>query len=72
LSGVSLEGSELMFPDLVQLICAYCHTRSPEPSTTQPLTKSWRPSPIWALSSGAPPSTSRLSRARLEAQCCPS
>lgn len=27
LSGVSLEGSELMFPDLVQLICAYCHTR---------------------------------------------
>ncbi|XP_024644824.2 ras and Rab interactor 1 isoform X2 [Macaca nemestrina] len=25
--GVSLEGSELMFPDLVQLICAYCHTR---------------------------------------------
>lgn len=27
LSGVSLEGSELVFPDLVQLICAYCHTR---------------------------------------------
>nr|XP_027800106.2 ras and Rab interactor 1 [Marmota flaviventris] len=25
--GVSLEGSDLMFPDLVQLICAYCHTR---------------------------------------------
>nr|XP_006980826.1 ras and Rab interactor 1 [Peromyscus maniculatus bairdii] len=25
--GVSLEGSELMFQDLVQLICAYCHTR---------------------------------------------
>ncbi|XP_010634200.1 ras and Rab interactor 1 isoform X2 [Fukomys damarensis] len=25
--GVSLEGSELMFSDLVQLICAYCHTR---------------------------------------------
>ncbi|XP_031789771.1 ras and Rab interactor 1 isoform X2 [Piliocolobus tephrosceles] len=25
--GVSLEGSELRFPDLVQLICAYCHTR---------------------------------------------
>ncbi|XP_037597501.1 ras and Rab interactor 1 isoform X2 [Cebus imitator] len=25
--GISLEGSELMFPDLVQLICAYCHTR---------------------------------------------
>ncbi|XP_044115675.1 ras and Rab interactor 1 [Neovison vison] len=25
--GVSLEGSELMFPDLVQLICAYCHSR---------------------------------------------
>ncbi|XP_036115107.1 ras and Rab interactor 1 isoform X2 [Molossus molossus] len=25
--GVSLEGSELVFPDLVQLICAYCHTR---------------------------------------------
>ncbi|XP_025735177.1 ras and Rab interactor 1 isoform X1 [Callorhinus ursinus] len=25
--GVSLEGSELMFPDLIQLICAYCHTR---------------------------------------------
>ncbi|XP_025771194.1 ras and Rab interactor 1 [Puma concolor] len=25
--GVSLEGSELTFPDLVQLICAYCHTR---------------------------------------------
>ncbi|XP_070930332.1 ras and Rab interactor 1 isoform X4 [Macaca nemestrina] len=47
--GVSLEGSELMFPDLVQLICAYCHTRSPEPSTVQPPTKSWRPSPIWAL-----------------------
>lgn len=27
LSGISLEGSELIFPDLVQLICAYCHTR---------------------------------------------
>lgn len=27
LSGVSLEGSELVFPDLVQLICSYCHTR---------------------------------------------
>lgn len=26
-SGVSLEGSELVFLDLVQLICAYCHTR---------------------------------------------
>lgn len=26
-SGVWLEGSELVFPDLVQLICAYCHTR---------------------------------------------
>jgi hypothetical protein len=26
-SGISLEGSELMFPDLVQLICSYCHTR---------------------------------------------
>ncbi|XP_036057528.1 ras and Rab interactor 1 isoform X2 [Onychomys torridus] len=26
--GVSLEGSELMFQDLVQLICAYCHTRA--------------------------------------------
>ncbi|XP_064221516.1 ras and Rab interactor 1 isoform X2 [Aotus nancymaae] len=25
--GIALEGSELMFPDLVQLICAYCHTR---------------------------------------------
>uniref|UniRef100_A0A8D2CPE7 Ras and Rab interactor 1 n=1 Tax=Sciurus vulgaris TaxID=55149 RepID=A0A8D2CPE7_SCIVU len=25
--GVSLEGSALMFPDLVQLICAYCHTQ---------------------------------------------
>lgn len=25
--GVSLEGSELIFPDLVQLICTYCHTR---------------------------------------------
>ncbi|KAL1789181.1 ras and Rab interactor 1 [Sigmodon hispidus] len=25
--GVSLEGSELMFQDLVQLICAYCHSR---------------------------------------------
>ncbi|XP_053417578.1 ras and Rab interactor 1 isoform X2 [Nycticebus coucang] len=25
--GISLEGSELVFPDLVQLICAYCHTR---------------------------------------------
>ncbi|XP_045711428.1 ras and Rab interactor 1 isoform X1 [Phyllostomus hastatus] len=25
--GVSLEGSELVFPDLVQLICAYCHSR---------------------------------------------
>ncbi|XP_068410468.1 ras and Rab interactor 1 isoform X3 [Eschrichtius robustus] len=25
--GVSLEGSELVFLDLVQLICAYCHTR---------------------------------------------
>ncbi|KAM5225212.1 ras and Rab interactor 1 isoform 2-T2 [Hipposideros larvatus] len=25
--GVSLEGSELVFPDLVQLICSYCHTR---------------------------------------------
>ncbi|XP_037694900.1 ras and Rab interactor 1 isoform X2 [Choloepus didactylus] len=25
--GVSLEGSELMFPDLVQLICGYCHTQ---------------------------------------------
>lgn len=25
--GISLEGSELTFPDLVQLICAYCHTR---------------------------------------------
>ncbi|KAM6157850.1 ras and Rab interactor 1 [Rhynchocyon petersi] len=25
--GVSLEGSELEFPDLVSLICAYCHTR---------------------------------------------
>lgn len=22
-----MEGSELIFPDLVQLICAYCHTR---------------------------------------------
>ncbi|XP_020020330.2 ras and Rab interactor 1 isoform X2 [Castor canadensis] len=27
LAGISLEGSELMFPDLVQLICSYCHTR---------------------------------------------
>lgn len=27
LSGVSLEGSELTFQDLIQLICAYCHTR---------------------------------------------
>ncbi|XP_051001823.1 ras and Rab interactor 1 [Acomys russatus] len=26
-SGISLEGSELMFQDLAQLICAYCHTR---------------------------------------------
>ncbi|KAF6105953.1 Ras and Rab interactor 1 [Phyllostomus discolor] len=26
--GVSLEGSELVFPDLVQLICAYCHSRA--------------------------------------------
>ncbi|KAM5248430.1 ras and Rab interactor 1 [Ctenodactylus gundi] len=26
-SGISLEGSQLTFPDLVQLICAYCHTR---------------------------------------------
>uniref|UniRef100_A0A8C6RES4 Ras and Rab interactor 1 n=2 Tax=Nannospalax galili TaxID=1026970 RepID=A0A8C6RES4_NANGA len=25
--GVSLEGSEFRFPDLIQLICAYCHTR---------------------------------------------
>ncbi|KAM4845247.1 ras and Rab interactor 1 isoform 2-T2 [Thomomys bottae] len=25
--GVSLEGSALIFPDLIQLICAYCHTR---------------------------------------------
>ncbi|XP_006893478.1 PREDICTED: ras and Rab interactor 1 [Elephantulus edwardii] len=25
--GVSLESSELEFPDLVSLICAYCHTR---------------------------------------------
>uniref|UniRef100_A0A8C5KB35 Ras and Rab interactor 1 n=1 Tax=Jaculus jaculus TaxID=51337 RepID=A0A8C5KB35_JACJA len=25
--GVFLEGSELIFPDLVQLICTYCHTR---------------------------------------------
>nr|XP_054296563.1 ras and Rab interactor 1 isoform X3 [Pongo pygmaeus] len=25
--GVFLEGSELVFPDLVQLICAYCHSR---------------------------------------------
>ncbi|XP_075401461.1 ras and Rab interactor 1 [Tenrec ecaudatus] len=25
--GVSLEGSELTFPDLVHLICAYCHSR---------------------------------------------
>ncbi|XP_004452551.1 ras and Rab interactor 1 [Dasypus novemcinctus] len=25
--GVSLEGSELVFPDLVQLICGYCHAR---------------------------------------------
>ncbi|XP_006179569.2 ras and Rab interactor 1 [Camelus ferus] len=25
--GVSLEGSELVFLDLIQLICAYCHTR---------------------------------------------
>ncbi|XP_007943145.1 ras and Rab interactor 1 [Orycteropus afer afer] len=25
--GVSLEGSELVFPDLVHLICAYCHAR---------------------------------------------
>ena len=25
--GVSLEGSELMFQDLVQLICGYCRTR---------------------------------------------
>ncbi|XP_059960793.1 ras and Rab interactor 1 isoform X2 [Mesoplodon densirostris] len=25
--GVSLEGSELVFLDLVQLVCAYCHTR---------------------------------------------
>ncbi|XP_065738394.1 ras and Rab interactor 1 isoform X2 [Phocoena phocoena] len=25
--GISLEGSELVFLDLVQLICAYCHTR---------------------------------------------
>ncbi|XP_055466322.1 ras and Rab interactor 1 isoform X1 [Psammomys obesus] len=25
--GVCLEGSELVFQDLVQLICAYCHTR---------------------------------------------
>ncbi|XP_017512156.2 ras and Rab interactor 1 [Manis javanica] len=25
--GVYLEGSELVFPDLVQLICAYCHAR---------------------------------------------
>ncbi|KAM7329723.1 hypothetical protein ACRRTK_011336 [Alexandromys fortis] len=25
--GVSLEGSELTFQDLIQLICAYCHTR---------------------------------------------
>ncbi|XP_051686584.2 ras and Rab interactor 1 isoform X1 [Oryctolagus cuniculus] len=25
--GVSLEGSELVFPDLVQLICAYCRAR---------------------------------------------
>lgn len=27
LAGVSLEGSELVFPDLVQLICSYSHTR---------------------------------------------
>lgn len=27
ISGVYLEGSELVFPDLVQLICAYCHAR---------------------------------------------
>uniref|UniRef100_A0A3Q2I7U4 Ras and Rab interactor 1 n=1 Tax=Equus caballus TaxID=9796 RepID=A0A3Q2I7U4_HORSE len=27
LSGVSLESSELVFRDLVQLICAYCHAR---------------------------------------------
>ncbi|XP_055271443.1 ras and Rab interactor 1 isoform X2 [Moschus berezovskii] len=46
--GVSLEGSELAFLDLVQLICAYCHTRSPEPSARQPPTRSWKPSPIWA------------------------
>uniref|UniRef100_A0A452G1M1 Ras and Rab interactor 1 n=1 Tax=Capra hircus TaxID=9925 RepID=A0A452G1M1_CAPHI len=26
--GVSLEGSDLVFLDLVQLICAYCHTRA--------------------------------------------
>ncbi|CAO2584244.1 Ras and Rab interactor 1 [Lemmus lemmus] len=26
--GISLEGSELTFQDLVQLICAYCHTRA--------------------------------------------
>ncbi|XP_069865694.1 ras and Rab interactor 1-like [Dipodomys merriami] len=26
-NGVCLEGSELTFPDLIQLICAYCHTR---------------------------------------------
>ncbi|XP_003798403.1 ras and Rab interactor 1 [Otolemur garnettii] len=25
--GISLEGSELVFPDLIQLICAYCHAR---------------------------------------------
>ncbi|XP_012930495.1 ras and Rab interactor 1 isoform X2 [Heterocephalus glaber] len=32
--GVSLEGSEHMFPDLVQLICAYCHTRAIQQAAT--------------------------------------
>uniref|UniRef100_A0A8C4PHV6 Ras and Rab interactor 1 n=1 Tax=Equus asinus TaxID=9793 RepID=A0A8C4PHV6_EQUAS len=44
---------------------------SPEPSAWQPRTRNWKPSPIWALSSGAPPSTPRLSRAHLTARCCP-
>uniref|UniRef100_H0W7Y5 Ras and Rab interactor 1 n=1 Tax=Cavia porcellus TaxID=10141 RepID=H0W7Y5_CAVPO len=32
--GVSLESSELLFPDLVQLICAYCHSRAIQQAVT--------------------------------------
>lgn len=35
---------------------------SPEPFIRQPPTKSWRPSPIWAWSSGVPLSTPRTNR----------